>query len=169
LPVSPTFAGAPGSDATGRLRPPAFRLFDPPKRYVLKLPVLRPAGVPRIRTFWGPPPTALILNPWKDAPVAVPAATADPDAPVAAGRLLVRLAALERALADLPRQARRLARRRGKELAAQRAGRDLGLRPRSPLRLGRPPGHAARAGRPVDLVLAECHALARDALAADTS
>ena len=35
-------------------RPPAFRLFDRPKRYRLALRA-EPRGIPRIRTFWGPP------------------------------------------------------------------------------------------------------------------
>jgi hypothetical protein len=83
---------------------------------------------------------------------------------VEAARLLRRLAALETALANLPRQARRLARWR----ARQRV-RHHGLRPRSPLRIGAPPGQRQARPRAIDGVLAECNLLAHEALRLDTS
>jgi hypothetical protein len=69
-----------------------------------------------------------------------------------------RLDALKLALADVPRQARRLVRFRAKH-----------HRSRSPLRPGPPPGHRVTPVLDIDFILRECHGLARDALAADTS
>jgi hypothetical protein len=56
-------------------------------------------------------------------------------------------------------------------LARWRARRALrpGLTFTSPLRPGRPPGHRRTPLHEVDRILAECHGLARDALAPDTS
>ncbi|MGE3832703.1 MAG: hypothetical protein AB7F76_17055, partial [Parvibaculaceae bacterium] len=78
-------------------------------------------------------------------------------------RLTRRLAALKRALDDVPRQARRLAR--------WRARREKAKAPkfRSPLRPGHPPGYRRKPVHPVDDVLIECHELAWDALRPDTS
>ncbi len=151
---------AQGGGRGGRI--PAFPLFDRWKRFRPQLARVRPAGVPRIRVF-GRAPLAL-------APVAPPAAAgppkrgADPEAPVEIGRLRLRLRSLERALADLPHQARRLAR-----WTARRAAAAPTAPPRAPLRPGRPPGHRRRPDRPVDLLLRECHALACAALRPDTS
>jgi hypothetical protein len=145
------FPGGLGSrTARGLSRPRAFRLFDPPKRYASRRDAARPRGVPRIRNF-------LVAQ---AAPPAAPVAMRPtPDAPVDAGPIQLRLAALGRALADLPRQAKRLARWRAK----QRLRPDG--QPRRPLRLGRPPGWRAGARRAVDVVLMECDRLALDVLA----
>jgi hypothetical protein len=78
-------------------------------------------------------------------------------------RLGRRLEALKLALADLPRQARRLVR-----LQARRE-KVPSLCLKSPLRPGRPPGYRRKPNHDVDHVLAECHALARDAERPDTS
>jgi hypothetical protein len=156
----PPIGGAAAPRPASRERTPAFPLFDRRKRYILRLPLAAPRGIPRIRTFWGAPfapaapPPALVLSPSKQA-------LPDPDAMVDARRLRLRLRSLEAALADLPRQARRLAR--------WRARRACEAPPLSPLRLGRPPGHRLRPDREIDVVLRECHALALDALRADTS
>jgi hypothetical protein len=139
-----------GHPARGLSRPRAFRLFDPPKRYAVRRAVVRLRGVPRIRNFHiaqAPPPAA---------PVATRPA---PDSPVDASPIHLRLAALERALADLPRQAKRLARWRARQLPGPDG------QPRRPLRIGRPPGWRSGAGRAVDFVLAECDRLALDVLA----
>jgi hypothetical protein len=133
-------------------RPPAFRLFDRRKRFGPLFRPLPPAGVPRIRTFWAP------AAPLPPAPAAAPRRP-DPQELVDASRLRLRLATLERALADLPRQARRLARWRARRLPGP------GSRLGSPLGLGRPPGYRERTDRDVDRVLRECHLLALDALA----
>jgi hypothetical protein len=150
-------AGGAGSPS----RAPAFRLVDPPKRHAFRLAPVAPKGVPRIRTFW--PPAAL----WRPAepPRAVRPAPPPPDALADAARLRLRLAALERALADLPAQAKRLARWRARRLAR---GKD-GPQPQRPLRIGRPPGWRERPTRDVDRVLRDCHALALDALRPDSS
>jgi hypothetical protein len=132
-------------------RVPAFALHDRLKNFSPRVRRLRPGFVPRIRTFFGEMP---------DSPAAP--APADRNAPVAARPLRLRLRALEAALADLPAQARRLARRRAR-LAA--AGRFI----RSPLRPGRPPGWRASEERDIDRVLTDCHALAYAALRPDTS
>ncbi len=143
-----------------RTRAPAFRLCDPKGRFP-RLVRVAPAGIPRIRTFWGPAP----------APPPPPARQPpDPAAAVGSTTLRRRLAALEAALADLPRQARRLARWRARRQArASAQGGGPAALPPSPLRIGRPPGWRKRAGDPVDDVLRDCHALALDALATDAS
>jgi len=157
FPASLALAGRGGE---GRV--PAFRLFDRPKRFGRMLRV-EPRGVPRIRSFWGgtvqppaapppPSPSTLVMRP-------------DPDAPVDSGGLRLRLAALEAALADLPRQARRLVRILDR-LKARQAPHAL---PRAPLRIGRPPGWRADPTRDIDHALRECHGLALDALRPDTS
>jgi hypothetical protein len=164
---APVLAAGPGSGGRSPTRPPAFRLFDPPKRYLLRLPRPQPRGVPRIRSFWSQPaPLVALLA----APLAAPPSKPvrpDPDGLVAADRLRQRVAALERALADLRREARRLSRRllrRRALLAAQ-----PGAPARSPVRLGRPPGYRRDGSRAVDDALAECHGLALDVLRSDTS
>jgi hypothetical protein len=71
--------------------------------------------------------------------------------------------ALKAALADLPRQARRLVRARARREKVSR------LKLQSVMRPGRPPGHRKVPIHEVDHVLAECHWLARDVEAPDTS
>ncbi len=150
-----SFAWAGQARAAAGARIPAFRLFDPKGRFP-RLVRVAPAGIPRIRTFWGAPP----------APPPPPAPRSpEPAAAVGAARLRLRLAALEAALADLPRQARRLARWRAR-WQARHADRS-GALPPSPLRIGRPPGWRAKATEPIDDVLRDCHALALDCLARD--
>jgi hypothetical protein len=89
----------------------------------------------------------------------------------------LRLAALDRVLADLPAQARRFARWKAVQGRACQRRNTFRL---SPLRRGRPPGGrlsrydpAARRGhniREIDEILAHCHALADYALSyPDTS
>jgi hypothetical protein len=143
-------AAAPGN------RTPAFRLMDPAKRYPPVFVPVRPRAVPRIRSFWTHPLARPAPPP--PPPKPVPSAMADGKS------LLRRLAALEGALANLPRQARRLARWRAKQRPPRR-----GVRPRSPLRIGAPPGHRRTRPRAIDGVLAECNLLAHEALRLDTS
>jgi len=120
-----------------------------------------PRGEPRIRSFWSAPiPAAFAPTP---APAPPARARPDAQAPVDAAGLRRRLHALQAALADLPRQAGRLARLRARRAAAPK------LAWRTPLRPGRPPGYRLRLDREIDLVLRECHALALDALRPDTS
>ncbi|MBD0414602.1 hypothetical protein [Oryzicola mucosus] len=123
----------------------ALPLLDP-----LRLPrhkLSRPTVVPRIRGFgFG-----------LDAPSLIPARPVpEPDDPLDADRLRLRLAALGRALDDLPRQARRFVRWRQR----RRRGACHRL---SPLRGGPPPGGRApgsRHAREVDRTLDDVHGLA---------
>jgi hypothetical protein len=154
---TPPAAAAGGASARGS-RAPAFRLTDRAKRFRPVFVPVRPAAVPRIRSLW-PHPFARPAPP-PPPPPARPA----PSATVDAARLLRRLAALQAALANLPRQARRLTRWR-----ARQRGPHHGLRPRSPLRIGAPPGHRQARPRAVDAVLGDCNLLAHQVLRLDTS
>jgi hypothetical protein len=85
------------------------------------------------------------------------------DGKVDASRLGRRLLAIKQALENLPAQAKRLARWRLRRQAM------ASPKFTSPLRPGRPPGHRKEPKEDVDLVLKECHALARDVEIEDTS
>ena len=103
---------------------------------------------------------------WPQRPPTTSPAPASPpsaDGLVNGLRLIRRLEALESALADLPRQARRLARWRIRQEKAA----DPSLK--TPLRPGHPPGHRKRAIHEVDELLSECHWLACYAMMPDTS
>ena len=95
---------------------------------------------------------------WSGRPPAPPS-----DGLVNAERLSRRLQALKLALADLPRQARRLARWR------VRRENTPDVKFTSPLRPGPPPGHRKKKVHEVDEVLAQCHWLAWEAEKPDTS
>jgi hypothetical protein len=136
---------------------PSFRLCD--KR--IFFPEL---SNPRVKYAKNPP--RIHFFPYDTlVPVARPAAVSPPppDGLVNAERLTRRLNALKSALEDLPRQARRLARWRGRRENAKSS------KFRSPLRPGPPPGHRKRQIHPIDEILADCHALAWDAMRPDTS
>jgi hypothetical protein len=137
----------------------SFSLFDPRKRFALKPRRSGPRSIPRITTFsvnaWGDPV-------WSSSSPR-PAAKPPDDGRVDVTRLSRRLEALKLALADLPRQARRLVR------AQARREKIPNLRLKSPLRPGRAPGSRRKPDHDVDHVLIECHALARDAMSPDTS
>jgi hypothetical protein len=77
--------------------------------------------------------------------------------------LLRRLAALRDALENLPRQARRLVR------ALARRNNSPRLKFRMPVRPGPPPGHRRKPRLEIDTVLHDCHWLARNVVAPDTS
>jgi hypothetical protein len=81
--------------------------------------------------------------------------------PVDATQIGQRLNALMRALDDLPRQARRLARWQFKRDAALKAHRPTRM---GPMRPGLPPGWRERKIHEIDEVLRECHGLANDLL-----
>jgi hypothetical protein len=123
----------------------SFQLFDPRKRFSFDAPAFSGAhgstNDPQVNA------TPALLS----------------EAHVNATSLCRRLEALKRALEDLPRQAKRLAR--------WRARREAMPNPKftSPLRPGRPPGHRRKPTHEVDEVLIECHGLAFDALKPDTS
>lgn len=129
-------------------RAPLFALADREKRYEWFF-----CGKPHDAGWKGPSP-------------------ASPDDELDAAGILRRIAALARALDDLPAQARRLARWRLRRIQARAAGKHRAL---SPLRCGPPPGSLPRRApkktrREEHELLAETHALARAALARfDTS
>lgn len=141
----------------GVARVSAFLLIDPLKRFTPDAPAIASGPPPRISVpglydplFLAPPPVLSLED------------------PISAARLCRRLHALKRALDNLPRQARRLARwqaRRDFALAHQTSSGRL-----SPFRPGRPPGHRTRAIHEIDEVLRECHGLALEAYSGpDTS
>ena len=82
---------------------------------------------------------------------------------VNAARVIRRLEALEAALADIPRQAKRLVRWRMREEKSENPSF------KTPLRPGRPPGSRRRAVHLVDELLSECDWLAFRAAMPDTS
>ena len=123
---------------------PAFALFDPRKRFDSNGFARRVKGMPNIRFFDG-----------FDDPAPV-RAVAMPDDMVNAQRLCRRLQALQKALDDLPKQARRLARWQAKREAA----RPVNGKYIAPIRPGKPPGNRDRGRHPVDETLRECHILA---------
>ena len=109
---------------------------------------------PRIHVF---PYDTLVARPHAAVPVSPPS-----DGLVNATRLSRRLQILKLALDDLPRQARRMARWRVRREA-------MSPKFKSPLRPGPPPGRRKRHIHPIDEILADCHALAWDAMRTDTS
>jgi hypothetical protein len=126
----------------------------------------KPRGNPRIHFFpYDPRVVALFPPPPLPAPTPpLPAPSPPPDDGfVDARRLALRLEAVRAALSDLPGQARRLVRLRARREKVP------GLRFRTPMRPGHPPGRRKKPVREVDHVLAECESLAWDALAPDTS
>jgi hypothetical protein len=156
-PFIPPVKAATGDNSSAGTRTPAFRLTDRAKRYRPVFVPQTPKAVPRIRSLWRSPFERI-------APPSPPPVKPAPSTHVEATRLLRRLAALESALANLPRQARRFARWRARQRDPHH-----GLRPRSPLRIGAPPGHRHTRPRAIDGVLAECNLLAHEALRFDTS
>jgi hypothetical protein len=131
----------------------SFPLFDPRKRFAQRRRRSGPRVVPRIHFY---PYDTLVAD-------RQPAITPAEDGTVDAGRLCRRLEALKLALDDLPRQARRLVRARARRDKVPR------LQLQSVMRPGRPPGYRKKPVHEVDHVLAECHWLARDVEAPDTS
>ncbi len=142
LPVVSKRAGPSGSIPRGKSggdRIPAFGLFDP--RRVIG---------PRRKRRRGSEPNIGFFDEW--VPPARPALPTDEDEMDAAS-LRRRIAAMQRALDDLPGQARRLMR-----IIARR--RQAGNWKVKPMRPGRPPGHRERGKREVDTMLAGLNDLA---------
>ena len=145
--TSPRRAEVPGcAGRRGAFPIRAFKLFDPLKSF-------DPEAI------WDAQP---VYESWygEGAVIAAPAAAPD-DKPVNAAAIGQRLNALMRALDDLPRQARRLARWQMKRDALLKAHRPTRI---SPMRPGLPPGWRERPCHEIDLVLRECHGLANDLL-----
>ena len=134
----------------------AFQLFDPRMR-------LSNFVQPRVAYAKFSPRVSFIAPDPPFVPFAVqplePSRDPEPEKQISARRMCFRLQALSAALADLPKQARRL--------AAWRVRRANGQRPSftSPLRPGRPPGFRKVPMFDIDLVLDECHRYADGVLA----
>jgi hypothetical protein len=138
----------------------SFRLFDTRKRFA----EFRPAKKSRFRVLsLGDSHLVPLFHPRPCAPQPVKRAAPVPDGMVSASRLHRRLAAIKLALADLPHQAKRMARWHVRRARIERPVF------RFSMRQGPPPGHRKKPKHEVDLVLTECHALARYALKQDTS
>jgi hypothetical protein len=126
----------------------SFRVIEPLKRF----------GVRRARIC----PRITVMG--ADSPGRAMPTVASADNPVDGRAMARRIEAVQRALDDLPGQARRLSRWIARRDRMVRAGKP----PRrfSPLRPGLPPGHRQRGTHPVDEALSDCDALARRVLAA---
>ncbi len=142
-----------GPHGSGRM---AFQLFDTRKRFGDPEEGVAGTSGPRIRVVGDADPRSLFL-----AQFAKPADGACSEAE--ALRVRLRLATLLRALDQLPRQARRMAHWMKKRAMLKKRAY------LSPLRPGPPPGHLKKPKDEIDRVLAECHALAWDALSPNTS
>ena len=136
----------------------SFQLFDTRKRPGFRPRHAGPRPVPRIFGF-GASPLVPLFQPRS----AIPADAPPTDEFASLERLGRRLAAIKMALENLPRQAKRLVR--------WQARRDRMQRPtfKSPLRPGLPPGYREEFEDEIDRRRIRCHALAREALAQDTS
>jgi hypothetical protein len=152
-----------GSTSKRRVSPPPFQLLDPKQRSP-RLPRRPVRAEPRIRVF-DVDPRICALPEWRPRPKP----KLPPDGLVDPKRLCRRLEALKRALADIPHQARRLARWRARQEQKQASTPTPTPKPLSPLREGPPPGYHKRRRHEVDDILAECHDLALYALNPDTS
>ena len=144
----------------------SFRLVDPRKRLAPRQRAdFGPRLEPRIHAFGfgGDPRVPLFRHDHSAAPGDAPTLPLGPDGLISALGLYRRLQALRAALADVPRQARRLVRWRARREQPAQA------KFTSPLRPGHPPGYRRNPVHEADRVLAECHGLARDLLAANTS
>ncbi len=168
---------------TGQPRLHAFQLIDPLKRFSAAMTLVEDT---EHTDFWAEDEDAEEAEDWSDAggknalprislPGYLDAVFAPPVEPldaafINAAHLGRRLAALKRALENIPREAKRLARWQAKRslvLANQSGAKPIRLSPNRP---GRPPGFRLKATHEVDGILRECHGLMLDRLAApDTS
>jgi hypothetical protein len=137
----------------------AFSLFDPLRRFDMRQANTGSRPFPRVLSF-GAAPLVPLFQPQPDFTTGTP--TGD-DGMVSAETLGRRLQAIKCALANVPREAKRLAR-----LTARRA-RIAKYKFRPVLRSGPPPGHRQEPKDDVDRILSRCHELAREAVGQDTS
>ncbi|MBL8902126.1 MAG: hypothetical protein KBF54_02655 [Rhizobiales bacterium] len=158
----PKLAGAvkPGKRGISR---PSFQLFDPQPRIVFPRRRISKRAVPRIHFFNTDGEFITIGPPIRPAKASTPARAKSADGMVNAARVIRRLEALDAALADLPRQAKRLVRWRMREEKSENPSF------KTPLRPGRPPGSRRRDVHQVDELLSECQWLAWEAMKPDTS
>ncbi len=159
----PKQAGAVKTRKSGNSRP-SFQLFDPEKRIMLPpLHKRRTRNLGRIHMFNADNELVTVWPPPRPTPSPAPRPPPAADGLVNAKSLIRRLEALESALADLPRQARRLVRWRMRQEKSPNPSF------KSPIRPGHPPGYRRRNTHEVDGLLSECHWLAYRAAMADTS
>ena len=144
-------------------RSASFQLFDPRTRIVLPRRRTPKRPGPRIHMFNADNELVTVWPPPRPAASTAPTPPPSADGLVNGARLIRRLEALESALQDLPRQARRLVRWRKRQETSPNPSF------KSPLRPGRPPGHRTRTVHQVDELLSECQWLACRAAIADTS
>ena len=158
----PRPAGATRSKKSGNSRP-SFQLFDPRKRIMLprRMTPKRPGS--RLHIFTADNELVTLWPPPRPATSPAPPPPSSADGMVNGARLIRRLEALESALADLPRQAMRLARWRMRQEKSPNPSF------KSPLRRGHPPGHRRRKIHEVDDLLSEFNWLACHATMSDTS
>mgnify|MGYP001469476395 FL=1 len=156
-------AGVKRTRKGGYMRSASFQLFDPRTRIMLPRRRTPRRPGPRIHMFNADGELVTIWPPPRPAAGPAPAPAKSDDGLVNGARLIRRLEALEAALADLPRQARRLARWRMRQETSPNPSF------KSPLRPGSPPGYRRRAVHQVDDLLSECQWLACRAAMADTS
>ncbi|MEM5502118.1 hypothetical protein WNY59_11000 [Ahrensia kielensis] len=124
---------------------PRFKLFDPRKRLIeFQKPKQISKFMPRISVIGVSNPLFYKTRPPRE---------------LTTKNLCQRLAALQEALNDLPKQAKRLARQLEKRKTAP-----AGPRRVPPLRPGLPPGYRSNPAHEVDALLKECHRLALYAL-----
>ncbi len=144
--------------APSAVQTPAFCLIDPLKRFSPEELEDSDGLLPRI-SLPG------VFDPVFPAPQPVLSA----DELLNAAPILHRLAALQRALNNLPREARRLARWQARQGLSLQRNAPFKLQRLSPFRPGLPPGYRKHHLHPVDAVLGDCHYFALEACAADTS
>jgi hypothetical protein len=147
----------------GCKRSASFQLFDPQPRIVLPRRRTSKRPGPRIHMFNADGEFVTIGPLLRPTKAPAPVRTKSADGMVSAARVIRRLEALEAALADLPRQAKRLVRWRMRQEKSENPSF------KTPLRPGRPPGYRRRAVHEVDELLSECDWLAHRAAMADTS
>jgi hypothetical protein len=140
--------GKQPTEANAPVRIPAFPLLDPLKRYSFKPRRRASKSFPRICVPGFTEPAPIPVKP-----------VLRPEDPVDATGLCRRLLSSRRALANLPREARRLARWRARNKIKPGRRRVV-----PPLRIGRPPGGRKHPTHAVDHILKECQALALDVL-----
>jgi hypothetical protein len=164
-PVSPRPrpAGATKAKRKGGTSRLSFPLFDPQTRIGLPRRRARAKSTARLHMFNADNELVTIWPPPRPAASAASPPPSSADGLVNGARLIRRLETLEAALADLPRQARRLARWRMRQEKSPNPSF------KSPLRRGHPPGHRKKKIHEVDDLLSECNWLACHAAMSDTS
>ena len=141
--------------AKGGSRPPQFRLWDTHKYFVEidgpRRKFCPPSRAPRIWSIDLDPVVPL----FRKAPVAR-TPEPPPKISITEAGLTRRLTAIHAALADLPKQARRLVRWKARRALLPKA------KFRHPLRPGPPPGQRKGFSEDVDVILRECQYLVHD-------